>query len=179
MRTRVWPAVLGALALLAGSWGVGGETAMARESGTGEREAGDRLGRVIQQRLRDGGPFFTAEERAVIDRACGYAPGSWDGYEVNMSDDVFRCSNGRRVDSAEVRAVMEAAGPRIRARVRHVMESAEVRGAIRGIAERARVDALRAVDAGRIAEEASARALEATERALRRIEETQEGRRRR
>src|SRR5688572_30824404 len=37
-------------------------------------ENGDHgLGRLIHQRLREGGPFFTGPEQAVINRACGYA----------------------------------------------------------------------------------------------------------
>ena len=40
-------------------------------------ESGDHgLGRLIHERLREGGPFFTGPEQAVINRACGYAPPS-------------------------------------------------------------------------------------------------------
>ena len=98
---------------------------------------------MIQQGLREGGPFFTAEEQAVINRACGYAPGEWDGYEINMHGDLLHCTNGREVDDPTVRGVMRQAGPRIGRRVRAVMARPEVREAI-----------------ARIAEEASARAME-------------------
>ncbi|HEX8528287.1 hypothetical protein, partial [Allosphingosinicella sp.] len=34
--------------------------------------AGERLGADIQRAIRSGGPFFTAAERNVIERACNY-----------------------------------------------------------------------------------------------------------
>lgn len=107
------------------------------------------LGDMITSRLRAGGPFFTAEERAVIDRACGYAPGEWDGFQFNTSNGVLRCINGRRVDDPEVRRVIRAASPRIEARVERVMESAEVQAAIARVTERATARAMRALAAAR------------------------------
>lgn len=104
------------------------------------------LGDLINQRLRADGPFFTADERAVIDRACGYAPGEWDGFSMNTNDGVLRCTNGRRVDSPEVRGVLRAAEPRIEARVERVMESAEVQDAIARVTERATSRAMREVE---------------------------------
>jgi hypothetical protein len=113
----------------------------------GAQADGDEgLGDLVSARLRADGPFFTTEERAVIDRACGYAPGEWDGFEFNMGDGALRCTNGRRVDSAEVRRVLRAAEPRIRARVDRVMASAEVRQAIARATERATARAMRAVE---------------------------------
>ncbi len=104
------------------------------------------LGDMINQQLRADGPFFTAEERAVIDQACGYAPGEWDGFSMNSNDGVLRCTNGRRVDSPEVRRVLRAAEPRIEARVDRVMESAEVRQRIERITERATARAMEEVE---------------------------------
>jgi len=109
--------------------------------------AGARLGELITSRLRAGGPFFTDDERAVIDRACGYSAGEWDGFELNTRDDVLICSNGRRVDTPEVRRVLDAARTRIRRRVDDVMESADVRGAIARITSDATARAMRAMDA--------------------------------
>ena len=110
-------------------------------------DAGNRLGSMITSRLRAGGPFFTAEEQAVINQACGYAPGEWDGFEINMSDGRLTCTNGRRVDTPEVRRVLAAAEPRIERRVEEVMESAEVRGAIARISAEATARAHRAIAA--------------------------------
>jgi hypothetical protein len=107
---------------------------------------GEELGRTIEARLRADGPFFTPEERAVIERACGYAPGEWDGFDINMHDRTLICTNGRRADSAEVRAVMTAAEPRIEARVNRIMESAEVRDAISRITSEATAEAMREVN---------------------------------
>lgn len=104
------------------------------------------LGDLIDQRLRAGGSFFTAEERAVIERACGYAPGEWDGFQLNMNNRVLRCTNGRRVDTPEVRRVLRAAEPRIEARVEQVMASAEVQQTIGRISERATARAMREVE---------------------------------
>lgn len=101
------------------------------------------LSRMINEELRAEGPFFTAPERAVIERKCGYAPGSWDGFEANMSNGVFHCTNGRKLNDPEVRAVMAAAGPRIKARVEAVMSRSEVVEAIERVAERAEAAALR------------------------------------
>ncbi len=107
-------------------------------------ESGDHgLGRLIQQRLREGGPFFNGQEQAVIVRACGYAPGEWDGFEINHHGDVLVCTNGRRVNDPEVRRVMRQAAPRISRRVNTVMASAEVRDRIDRIAGEATERAMR------------------------------------
>jgi hypothetical protein len=128
--------------------------------------AGERLGARIQAALREGGPFFTAEERAVIERACGYPAGSWDGFEANMSDGEFVCSNGRRTRSPEVQAVMESAGPRIGRRVSDAMARADIQGEIDRIAREATAVALASIDRAEIAREAAEAAQEATREAL-------------
>lgn len=148
------------------------------------------LGELVQQRLRAGGSFFTAEEQAVIRQACGYADGEWDGFEINIDDDQLVCENGRRVDSPAVRQVMRDASPRIAARVSAVMASGDVRERIDRITREATARAMRAVaahrqDYSRIAQEATARAMreasrhdrdyarisrEATQRAMRALE---------
>ncbi|HST37544.1 MAG TPA: hypothetical protein VLK25_13070 [Allosphingosinicella sp.] len=108
--------------------------------------SGEALGTLIEGRLRAGGPFFTAQERTVIDRACGYETGEWDGFQVNINDGILTCANGRRADSPEVRAVLAAAEPRIEARVQALMASPEITEAIAAIAEAASAEALRNVD---------------------------------
>ena len=105
-------------------------------------EAGERLGETINRALRADGPFFTAEERAVIERKCGYAPGEWDGFEASMIGKVFYCENGRRLDDPEIRAVMAAAAPRIERRVKTVMARADVRAEIDRVAQEAETEAL-------------------------------------
>jgi len=117
--------------------GIGSEPAVAVQS------ADDRLSSLIQTGLRAGGPFFTSQERAVIERQCGYAPGEWDGHDFQMMNDVLYCKNGRRVDDPEVRAVMKQAQPRIGKRVNAVMESAAVQAAIGQVASEATEKALR------------------------------------
>lgn len=112
----------------------------------GAAQGDEGLGDLVTSRLRADGPLFTPEERAVIDRACGYGPGEWDGFEFNTSNGILRCTNGRRVDSPEVRRVIRAAAPRIEARVSQVMASAEVREAIARVTERATVRAMREAD---------------------------------
>lgn len=106
------------------------------------------LGAEINRQLRADGPWFTPEEQAVIAEACGYAPGEWDGFELNMRDDTLVCTNGRRAAGPEVRRVLRAAEPRIEARVERVMASAEVQGRIARITERATAAAMRAVELG-------------------------------
>jgi len=106
------------------------------------------LGEEINRQLRADGPWFTPEEHAVIAQACGYAPGEWDGFELNMRDDTLICTNGRRADGPEVRRVLRAAEPRIEAWVERVMASAEVQGRIARITERATAAAMRAVELG-------------------------------
>lgn len=155
-------ASVGALAL----GGVASASEARHDPGEAAGEAGDRLGRLINERIRADGPFFTAPERAVIERECGYPAGSYDGFDANMTDGTFICSNGRRVDSPEMRAVMEAAGPRIGARVSGVMESAEVRAAISEIARTAQAEAMRGVDQARIAAEVAARVEVDVDRAM-------------
>jgi len=107
------------------------------------------LDRIIDRELRAGGPFFTAPERALVERKCGYAPGSWDGFQANMSNGVFTCSNGRRVDDPELRAMFRAAGPRIERRVEAVMARPVVTAAIERVAAEASAQALRELRAAR------------------------------
>jgi hypothetical protein len=147
--------------------------AAAEAAGARAEEAGERLGAQIEQAIRAGGPFFNAEERAAVERACGYPAGSWDGYEANMSDGVFRCSNGRRVDSAEMRRVMEAAGPRIGARVSAAMNSPEVRSAMERVTSEATQAALASIDEAEIARIATEASREAIAEAQREIAEAQ------
>jgi hypothetical protein len=107
----------------------------------------EALDRVIDRELHAGGPFFTAPERALIERKCGYAPGSWDGFSINISNNVLTCSNGRRVDDPEIRAMLRAAEPRIEARVEEVMARPAVRAAIDRVADAATAQAMRALRA--------------------------------
>ncbi len=131
------------------------------------RAAEQRLDRLVNAGIREGGPFFTAEERAVIERACGYEAGSFDGFTANMSNGTFLCSNGRRVDTPEVRAVMAAAGPRIEERVRRTVGSPEFREAVSAIARNASEQAMRAVRESGVAAQAARRAQAEAARASR------------
>ncbi|HEU0098261.1 MAG TPA: hypothetical protein VFQ67_05730 [Allosphingosinicella sp.] len=104
---------------------------------------GEALSALINRELRSGGSWFTPAERAVIERKCGYAPGEWDGFEANLSNGRFTCRNGRVVaDDPEMRAVLRAAEPRIRARVEAVMARADVTAAIERVARVAAAEAL-------------------------------------
>ena len=107
----------------------------------------ESLNRIINRELRADGPFFTAPERALIERKCGYAPGQWDGFDVNISNGVFSCRDGRRVDDPELRAMLHAAQPRISQRVREVMARPAVTAAISRVAHEATERALREVRA--------------------------------
>lgn len=138
-----WVAKTG-LAVLALSAAAGGWAAS--RPGTAAEARSEALGALVDARIRAGGSFFTPAEQAVIVRLCGYRPGEWDGFEVGMENSVFRCTNGRRVDDPEMRAVMEAARPRIARRVEAVMASEEVRAAISRVAEAATREALAALD---------------------------------
>ena len=95
----------------------------------------DALSATINQAIRAGGPFFTPAEQKVISAKCGYAPRQWDGYDVNVSNGVFHCKNGKTVDDPEMRALLKVAQPRISARVKAVMERPDVQSAIRAVAE--------------------------------------------
>ena len=121
----------------------------------GADAAGDRLGERIEAAIKADGPFFTAAERGVIERKCGYAAGSFDGYEANMQDGVFICRGGKRVNDPEMRALLAAAEPRIERRVEAVMASPEVEGAIRAVAAEAERAALAAIDHAGIARQAA------------------------
>lgn len=114
--------------------------ATARAAGVHERD--QALGTTINRAIREGGPFFTPAERAVIERKCGYSPGQWDGYDVNIQNGVFRCTNGRKVDDAEMRAILDVARPRISARVSNAMARPEIQAAIHDEAIRATRQAL-------------------------------------
>ena len=104
------------------------------------RAAEARLDQLMDKAIDEGGPFFTPKERAVIERACGYAPGTWNGFQVNMIGNVFHCTNGRRVSSPEVRAVMAAASPRIDAHIDAVMERPEIVAAMEQVGREAEAE---------------------------------------
>ena len=127
---------------------VAGSSALAAAS-----PAERNLDTVIEHAIHDGGPFFTPSERAVIERACGYRPGEWDGFSMNDMNGVMTCANGRRVDSPEVRAVLRAAAPRIAARVNAAMNRPEVRAAISRVSDEAVAQAMRELAADRDASE--------------------------
>jgi len=124
-------------------------TAIAPPAAAEEGGPGAELGELINRALRADGPFFTAPERAVIEQACGYAPGAWDGFQVNINDGVLTCTNGRRADSPQVRAVLAAAEPRIERRVEAVMARPEIVAAIGRVAREAEAEALRELSAHR------------------------------
>jgi hypothetical protein len=123
--------------------------------------AGERLGARIEQAIKAEGPFFTADERATIERKCGYPAGSFDGYEVNLTKSGLTCKGGRRIDDPEMRALLAVAEPRIERRVEAVMESPEVRGALLELASEAERAALAAIDHAGVAREAAAAAARA------------------
>jgi hypothetical protein len=135
-------------AALAFTLAAGASLMLSSPAAAAER-ADARLGRVVRDAIREGGPFFDAGERATIERKCGYAPGSWDGFEATMLDGVLHCTNGRRLDDAETRAIMERARPRIERRVEAVMRRADVDAAIEAVADEAEARALRELEARR------------------------------
>lgn len=117
--------------------------AMPAEAWADEKTAAEaRLDRLVDEAIDEGGPFFTPAERLVIERACGYAPGTWNGFQVNMVGDDLLCTNGRRVSSPEVRAVMAAASPRIDAYIDAVMDSPEIVAAMREVEREAEAETL-------------------------------------
>ena len=169
-RAGVFAVGVAALAAAAASGGGAASAAPAgREAHRDGRadEAGRRIERIVDAGIRGGGPFFTAEERAVIERACGYDAGSFDGFSANMRNRTFVCSNGRTVDTPEIRAVMAAAGPRIEERVRRTIGSAEFREAVDAVARDATAEAMRAVRESGVAERAAREAQAEVARASR------------
>jgi hypothetical protein len=104
--------------------------------------AGERLNQVIHRAIHADGPFLVAEERALVERKCGYTAGSWDGNDFSMNNGVLTCTNGRRVDDPEVRAMMARAAPRISRRVEAAMARPDVRAAIEAVAREASEEAL-------------------------------------
>jgi len=132
-----------AASTLAAAFALASAAATPAAPASDESAAERRLDDLIESRLRAGGPFFTPAERAAIERKCGYAPGSWDGYEASIIGDAFHCTNGRRLTDRETRAILAAARPRIEARVEHVMATPQVRAAIDEVAQAAEAQALR------------------------------------
>jgi hypothetical protein len=121
----MFPQVRQAVLVVAAAALMGPSAAAAAGEGPAARAAEAKLDRLIDAAI-DGHNFFTPKERAVIERACGYPPGSWNGIQVNMVGDVFFCTNGRQVSSPEVRAVMAAVSPRIDAYIDSVMRRPEI-----------------------------------------------------
>ncbi|HEX8191630.1 MAG TPA: hypothetical protein VF552_01900, partial [Allosphingosinicella sp.] len=92
VRAAAFAAGVAAIGLAAASAGGAASAASAAHEPRTERgmdAAERRLQRLVDAGIRDGGPFFTAEERAVIEQACGYEAGSFDGFTANMSDGTF------------------------------------------------------------------------------------------
>jgi len=79
---------------------------------------------AFDEAINAGGSFFTPAEQALISRKCGYAPGAWDGRDVHISNEVFRCRNGKRVDDPEMRSLLRVAQPRIDRRLELAIEGA-------------------------------------------------------
>ena len=162
-----------------------GSLAMALSGGASAEEpaaakaAGDRLGAAIERAIKGEGPFFTPEERALVEAKCGYARGSWDGFEANTRNGGFVCRDGRRIDDAEMRAMLAVAQPRIERRVRAAMQREDVQGAIRAVAEQAQRQALQAVDQAKIARLAAREAEAAARAAAREAERASDDGRRR
>jgi hypothetical protein len=159
-------AAIGLAAASAGGVASAAPAAQETRAEQGTEVAERRLNRLVDAGIREGGPFFTDEERAVIERACGYEAGSYDGFSANMTDGTFICSNGRRVDTPEIRALMATAGPRISERVRRTLGSLEFRDAISEIARTASEQAVRAVRESGVAERAAIEARAEAVRAL-------------
>ncbi len=105
----------------------------------------DRLGRTIEQAMEADGPWLLPAERALIERKCGYAPGTRDSESISINNGVLLCANGRRVDDPEVRAMVAVASPRISRRVSAVMESPAVKNALSAVADGAVQRALEAL----------------------------------
>ena len=108
-----------------------------------ETAAEKRLEAVIERAIHADGPFLQPQERALIERKCGYAPGSWKGESFSMTNGVLTCDNGRRVDDPEIRAMMDVVGPRISRRVNAAMKRPEVTAAIDAVAREASAAALK------------------------------------
>ena len=132
-----------AAAILAAAIAIAAAAPVLAQSGRSDAQA--RLHREIDRAIHADGPMLLASERALVERKCGYAPGSWDGYNFSMNDGVLICSNGRRVDDPEVRAMMAVAGPRISRRVNEAMARPAVREAIEAVADEASAAALAAM----------------------------------
>jgi len=153
-----------AMALSGGAW--------AERPPAATKAAGDRLGAAIERAIRADGPFFAPRERALVEARCGYAPGSWDGFEANTEARAFICRDGRRIDDPEMRAMLAVACPRIERRVRTAMQREDVQGAIRAVSEQAQRQAWQSVDQAKIARiaareaEAGAREAEAEARRM-------------
>ncbi|HEY7808984.1 MAG TPA: hypothetical protein VIA98_01235 [Allosphingosinicella sp.] len=149
MRKFMVLAAVCGVAVSAVAFGWGGGAASAHPGAAPE----DKLGERIEAAIKKDGPFLTAAERAVIERKCGYPAGSFYGFEISITNGVLTCRDGRKVDDAEMRALLAVAEPRIERRVRSVMESPEVQGAIQAVAATAQREALASIDHAKIARE--------------------------
>ena len=149
-------AIGAAVVLAVGMAAAGPATASQEPEGDGAAEV--RLESAVERAIRTDGPFFDAGERALVERACGLAAGSWDGFEVSMDGSALRCPGGRRVDDPQVRAMMEAAAPRIARRVAAAMARPEVRDAIAEVTREATAAAMRGIDQAAVVREAAAQA---------------------
>ena len=90
-------------------------------------------GAAAERALDAQGPILTPDEEAMIEAKCGYGPREWNGRNIRMEENgVLVCSNGRRVDDPEVRALAGRIEQRVETRVRTVMNDPEVRAAMSG-----------------------------------------------
>ena len=131
-----------ALAMLLGCAGMAAAGAGSDGPAARQAEATQALTAMINRQIRAEGSFFTPKEKQMVIAKCGYKPGKWDGFDVNMSNGVFHCTNGRIVSDPEMKAIMAAVAPRIERRVGAVMASREVRSAIDRVAAEATAAAM-------------------------------------
>ena len=85
----------------------------------------DATDRMVRSTVESRGSIFTDSERATIAARCGYGA-EWNGRNVVMNDGVLICSDGRRVDDPEVRAITTRVSERVTLRVREALDSAGV-----------------------------------------------------
>jgi hypothetical protein len=95
--------------------------------------------------LDEEGPILSQTDEAMIRAKCGTGPARNSGIQFNGG--ALVCSNGRRVDDPEVRALAARIDSRVKAHLDRVMRRPEVKAALNGEVDARVRAALRQTDA--------------------------------
>ncbi len=106
--------------------------------GSANETAEKRLSTAVEREMAAQGPIITAEDRALIARKCGYSAADAKNENINITNDMLHCANGKRIPmDSELRAMSNRISDRANRHVDRALKSASVARATAEIARQA------------------------------------------